>query len=53
VKDEAVVVDDNWITGRKPSDLDAFCNRFLDQLADFEASGAWQPMDSAVPPPTG
>jgi len=53
VKDEEVVVDENWITSRKPGDLDAFSNRFLDLLAELEGSGAWQPIDSAVPPPTG
>jgi len=33
VKDEPVVVDRNWITSRKPDDLDAFSGKFLEALA--------------------
>jgi deglycase len=38
VKDEPVVVDRNWITSRKPDDLDAFSSTFIEQLARGEAS---------------
>ncbi len=33
VKDEPVVVDDNWITSRKPDDLQQFSQAILDRLA--------------------
>jgi len=36
VKDEAVVVDRNWITSRKPDDLPAFSSRFIEELARAE-----------------
>jgi protease I len=36
VKDEPVVVDDNWITSRKPDDLEAFSNKFLEELEEYE-----------------
>jgi protease I len=39
VKDEAVVVDDNWITSRKPDDLKAFSDKFLEELAEYEERG--------------
>jgi protease I len=32
VKDEEVVVDDNWITSRKPGDLEAFTTRLIEAL---------------------
>jgi protease I len=32
VVDRAVVVDRNWITSRKPEDLDAFCDAILERL---------------------
>jgi protease I len=41
VKDEAVVVDDNWITSRKPDDLHAFTSRFIQRLGELEEHGAW------------
>lgn len=36
VRDEAVVVDRNWVTSRKPEDLEAFSSKFLEQLARGE-----------------
>ena len=36
VKDEAVVVDGNWITSRKPDDLPAFSSKFIEELARAE-----------------
>jgi protease I len=33
VKDEAVVLDRNWITSRKPEDLPAFSSAFIEALA--------------------
>jgi len=52
VKDEAVVVDDNWITSRKPDDLEAFSAKFLEELGELEARGEWHPteIDSAPGP---
>lgn len=32
--DEEVVIDENLITSRKPDDLDAFCDAFMEALAD-------------------
>ena len=34
VVDRAVVVDGNWITSRKPDDLEAFSSRFIAELAE-------------------
>jgi protease I len=45
VVDRAVVVDDNWITSRKPDDLEAFSAKFLEALADLEARGEWHPTE--------
>jgi protease I len=42
VKDEAVVVDDNWITSRKPDDLYAFTSKFVERLGELEEHGAWR-----------
>jgi protease I len=39
VKDEAVVVDDNWITSRKPDDLKAFSDKIIEELAEYEERG--------------
>ncbi|MEO8900181.1 MAG: type 1 glutamine amidotransferase domain-containing protein [Polyangiaceae bacterium] len=36
VRDEAVVVDGNWITSRKPDDLNAFSSKFIEELARAE-----------------
>jgi protease I len=40
VRDEAVVVDGNWITSRKPDDLPAFSTRFIEELSRGERSSA-------------
>jgi len=45
VKDEAVVVDDNWITSRKPDDLEAFSAKFIEELGALEARGEWHPTE--------
>jgi protease I len=50
VKDQAVVVDRNWITSRKPDDLEAFSSKFLEELSDLEERGGWQPNESAPSP---
>jgi protease I len=42
VVDQAVVVDGNWITSRKPDDLDAFSAKLLEELHQLEARGHWQ-----------
>lgn len=36
VKDEPVVVDNNWITSRKPDDLPAFSRKFIEELKHTE-----------------
>jgi len=43
VVDRDVVVDDNWITSRKPDDLEAFTAKFVEQLGELEERGAWRP----------
>ncbi len=45
VKDEAVVVDDNWITSRKPDDLEDFSAKFIEELGELEARGEWHPTE--------
>jgi len=50
VKDQEVVVDRNWITSRKPDDLEAFSSKFLEELSDLEERGGWQPGESAASP---
>jgi len=42
VVDRDVVVDDNWITSRKPDDLEAFTAKFVEQLGELEERGAWR-----------
>lgn len=39
VKDEEVVLDRNWITSRKPDDLQAFSDAVLDRLESLNAPG--------------
>ena len=41
VVDREVVVDDNWITSRKPDDLYAFTSKFVERLGELEEHGAW------------
>lgn len=43
VKDQAVVVDGNWITSRQPDDLQAFSSKFIEELGNLEERGEWQP----------
>ena len=42
VVDRDVVVDDNWITSRKPDDLYAFTSKFVERLGELEEHGAWR-----------
>jgi len=42
VVDREVVVDDNWITSRKPADLQAFTARFVEELGELEQRGGWR-----------
>jgi protease I len=42
VVDREVVVDDNWITSRKPDDLEAFTSKFVEQLGELEERGGWR-----------
>jgi protease I len=42
VVDRDVVVDDNWITSRKPDDLEAFTSKFVEQLGTLEEHGGWR-----------
>jgi protease I len=46
VKDQAVVVDDNWITSRKPDDLEAFSAKLLEELGELEERGEWNPLEA-------
>jgi len=46
VEDEPVVVDDNWITSRKPADLDAFSSKILEELRELEGRGLWPQSES-------
>jgi protease I len=36
VEDRPVVVDDNWVTSRKPEDLQAFSDQILEELDEWE-----------------
>jgi protease I len=42
VKDQAVVVEGNWITSRKPDDLQLFCAKFIEELGNLEERGDWR-----------
>jgi protease I len=48
VVDQEVVVDGNWITSRKPDDLEAFSARFIREL-DERAKRAGQRPDESAP----
>jgi len=43
VKDEPVVVDGNWITSRKPEDLDVFSSKFVEALTRAARGESFQP----------
>jgi deglycase len=43
VEDQAVVRDRNWITSRKPDDLDQFSSAVLDALRSEAGAGAHAP----------
>ena len=47
VVDAAVVVDDNWITSRKPDDLEAFSAKLLEELHELEERGQPQPSEAS------
>ena len=47
VEDEPVVVDDNWITSRKPADLEAFSDKVIEELKELEGRGLWPQTESA------
>ena len=49
VVDKEVVVDDNWITSRKPEDLEAFSKKFVEELGE-ESDRAGKPMKDAARP---
>jgi protease I len=48
VVDKEVVVDGNWITSRKPDDLEAFSAKLLEELGELEAAGGWQSRDAGA-----
>jgi protease I len=48
VVDRDVVVDDNWITSRKPDDLQAFTAKFVEELGELEQRGGWRHGHSSV-----
>ncbi len=51
VRDEQVVVDQNWITSRKPDDLEAFSAKLIEELGEMEErSGIQSPNEQALPP---
>jgi protease I len=51
VKDQPVVVDDNWITSRRPDDLEAFSAKLIEELRELEQRGEWQPLATSAPTP--
>ncbi len=51
VVDQEVAVDDNWITSRKPDDLQAFSAKLLEELDELEErTGVQAPNEQALPP---
>jgi protease I len=51
VQDQEVVVDDNWITSRKPDDLEAFSAKLIEELGEQEErTGIQAPNEQALPP---
>jgi len=53
VLDQPVVVDRNWITSRKPDDLEAFSARFIDELREWEQRGQKPATAQAIPAQPG
>ena len=47
--DKEVVVDDNWITSRKPEDLKAFSEKFLEELGEEEGRAGQSKKQSPQP----
>jgi protease I len=53
VVDQEVVVDDNWVTSRKPADLEAFAAKFIEELGEHRArsgSGFREVLTAPRPP---
>jgi protease I len=50
VKDEQVVIDQNWITSRKPDDLQAFSDAMIDALRRSERVAANGEVRAPYPP---
>ncbi len=50
VKDQAVVVDGNWITSRKPDDLQLFSAKLIEELGNLEERGEWRAGEPAPAP---
>lgn len=48
VQNEQVVVDDNWITSRKPADLEAFSDKLIEELHELEGRGLWPQTESSA-----
>ena len=46
VEDEPVIVDANWITSRKPADLEAFSEKVIEELHELEGRGLWPQTES-------
>jgi len=53
VLDQPVVVDRNWITSRKPDDLEAFSGRFIEELRAWEQRGQKPATAQATPVQSG
>jgi putative intracellular protease/amidase len=45
-----VVVDGNWITSRKPDDLQLFSAKFIEELGNLEERGEWRAGETAPAP---
>ena len=51
VEDRSVVVDHNWITSRKPEDLEEFAAKLIEELGELEERGEWRTFSSATSNP--
>jgi protease I len=51
VVDQEVVVDRNWITSRKPEDLEAFSAKMIEELGELEERGGWRPRGAVAEAP--